>query len=347
MMIDLPIRRGYEGPNRVSTCQFLRMRPLWLNYDGSEKLTDFQVKCVLTPSDIPFEKLRADKQDLLFVDNNNEPIPYWIEKADSTEIIVWLKFSEIIPGKEVFWLYYGNGNFSGASNVVATFIRVIDGVVGAWHFDEGSGTTAKDTSGNNNDGTIYGATWTDGKFGKALSFDGSDDYVDVPHSESLSLTETITAEAWIKASAGVQGYILVKKDYNHYGMYIGDDYDRFDVILNDNNFRVTFNYWDVWKHVAFTYDKAAGKVIQYIDGEQVKVSDFSETIATTTENLQIGRRIAGHYFEGVIDEVRLYNRALSAEEISDLYNNYGYTTTNYPGKVLVRKYTEPEPSVSM
>ena len=120
-MIDLPIRRGYEGSNRVSTCQFLRMRPLWLNYDGSEKLTDFQVKCVLTPSDIPFEKLRPDKQDLLFVDNNNEMIPYWIEKADSTEIIVWLKFSAIIPGKEVFWLYYGNGNFSGASDGDAVF----------------------------------------------------------------------------------------------------------------------------------------------------------------------------------------------------------------------------------
>ena len=132
-MIDLPIRRGYEGPNRVSTSQFLRMRPLWLNYDGSEKLTNFQVKCILTSSDIPFEKLRADKQDLLFVDNNNELIPYWIEKADSTEIIVWLKFSKIIPGKEVFWLYYGNANFSGASDGEAcilpnTLIYTSDGI---------------------------------------------------------------------------------------------------------------------------------------------------------------------------------------------------------------------------
>ncbi len=132
MMIDLPIRRGYEGPNRVSTCQFLRMRPLWLNYDGSEKLTDFQVKCILASSDIPFEKLRADKQDLLFVDNNNEPIPYWIEKADSTKIIVWLKFPEIIPGKEVFWLYYGNGNFSGASDGDAVFEFFDDFEDGVW-----------------------------------------------------------------------------------------------------------------------------------------------------------------------------------------------------------------------
>jgi len=99
MMVDLP---SYGPTNRIRLGSFLRMKPLVLNYDGSEKLADFQVKCVLTPSDIPFEKLRADKQDLLFMDNNNEPIPYWIEKTDSTEIVVWLKFSEIIPGKEVF-----------------------------------------------------------------------------------------------------------------------------------------------------------------------------------------------------------------------------------------------------
>jgi len=118
MMVDLP---SYGPTNRIRLGSFLRYRPLLLDYKGNEKLMNFQVKCVLTPSDIPFEKLRADKQDLLFVDNNNELIPYWIEKADSTEIIVWLKFSEIIPGKEVFWLYYGNGDFHGASDARTTF----------------------------------------------------------------------------------------------------------------------------------------------------------------------------------------------------------------------------------
>jgi len=57
--------------------------------------------------------------------------------------------------------------------------RIIDGLVGAWKFDEGSGTIAYDSSGNNNHGTIYGATWVDGKFGKALQFDGVDDYVKI------------------------------------------------------------------------------------------------------------------------------------------------------------------------
>jgi len=118
MMVDLPAR-GYRG--RIYLGSFLRYRPLWLKYNGDGKLTDFQVKCVLTNQDIPFEKLRPDKQDLLFITYEGESIPYWIESANSTQIIVWLKFSEIIPGKEVFWLYYGNGNFSGASNGAATF----------------------------------------------------------------------------------------------------------------------------------------------------------------------------------------------------------------------------------
>jgi len=117
-MIDLPAR-GYRG--RIYLGSFLRYRPLWLKYDGEEKLINFQVRCSLTKSDVAFEKLRADKQDLLFITQDGEAIPYWIEKASSAEIKVWLKFSEIIPGKEIFWLYYANGNFSGSCDGDSTF----------------------------------------------------------------------------------------------------------------------------------------------------------------------------------------------------------------------------------
>jgi len=118
MMIDLP-SRGYRG--RVYLGSFLRYRPLWIQYEGDEKLTNYQVKCTLTNQDIPFKKLRLDKQDLLFITYEGEAVPYWIESANSSQIIVWLKFSEIIPGKEVFWLYYGNGKFLGVSDGVRVF----------------------------------------------------------------------------------------------------------------------------------------------------------------------------------------------------------------------------------
>lgn len=63
-----------------------------------------------------------------------------------------------------------------------------EGLVAEWHFDEGSGTIAKDESGSGNDGAIYGAKWVEGKFGKALEFDGVDDYVKVPDDDSLDVT---------------------------------------------------------------------------------------------------------------------------------------------------------------
>ena len=350
-MIDLP---SYSPTNRIRLSSFLRVRPLVLNYEGSEKLTDFQVKCVLTPSDIPFEKLRIDRQDLLFVGNNNELIPYWIENANSTAIIVWLKFPEITPGKEVFWLYYGNGNFSGASNASATFIRVIDGLVASWHFDEGSGTTAYDSSGNDRDGTIYGATWIDGKFGKALNFDGTDDYVSDGSNINVN---ALSVECWVnpaewnyydrivqRANGDGKGFALRISPYNSF---------MFQVKQYSTDFNIKYTSGlaaNTWYHVVGTWDgNTANQPKIYVNAD--------EGADTFTDNagdgggtiLEIGRRAnaAQNYFNGIIDEVRIYNRALTPEEVSDLYNNYGYTTTNYPGKVLVRKYTEPEPSVSL
>jgi hypothetical protein len=74
-----------------------------------------------------------------------------------------------------------------------------DGLVAEWHFDEGEGSVLKDSSGNGNDGVIYGAIWVDGKYGGALSFDGVDDYVEVPDAPQLSGGgKDLTIEAWIK-----------------------------------------------------------------------------------------------------------------------------------------------------
>jgi len=72
-------------------------------------------------------------------------------------------------------------------------------LVGLWHFDEGSGTTATDSSESGNTGTlINGPVWTTGKVGGALSFDGTDDYVSVPDSDSLDITNQLTIDLWVK-----------------------------------------------------------------------------------------------------------------------------------------------------
>jgi len=79
------------------------------------------------------------------------------------------------------------------------------------HFDEGSGTVARDASGNGNDGTIYGATWVNGKYGKALSFDGVEDYVDCGNDVSLNFerTDPFSIEAWVK-TLDTDGQIVVR-----------------------------------------------------------------------------------------------------------------------------------------
>jgi len=80
--------------------------------------------------------------------------------------------------------------------------------VGSWSFDEGTGTIANDSSGNNNNGTLYnGPIWEEGQVNKALSFDGSNDYVDCGNDESLNITDKITIEAWVK---------LANKEFIHY-----------------------------------------------------------------------------------------------------------------------------------
>jgi len=343
------------------------MRPLILNNEGSEKLTDFQVKCVLTSSDIPFEKLRADKQDLLFVDNNNEPIPYWIEKADNMEIIVWLKFSEIPPGKEVFWLYYGNGNFSGASDASETFIRVIDGLVASWHFDEESGNIAYDSSGNDNDGTIYGATRVDGKFGKALQFDGVDDYVEAPDSESLHITKKLTIAMWVKFNSLATKMVLCSKfagnadDTHSWLFWLDNTYsdelrfypasDTYKGWTTDANLQT-----GTWYHIVAVYDGDGTsddeKLKIYVNGE-AKTMDYygplSSSLPICDEEVHLGydpdNPYSPKYLDGIMDEVLIFNAALNQTEILDLYNNYGYTATNYPGKVLVTKYKKPEPII--
>lgn len=95
------------------------------------------------------------------------------------------------------------------------------GLVAEWHFDLGSGSVLKDGFGNENDGVIHGATWVEGTYGKALSFHGVDDYVNVPDLNSLDLTDKITIEVWMKPASTSSYYkgIISKGDaaLHHHG----------------------------------------------------------------------------------------------------------------------------------
>jgi glucose/arabinose dehydrogenase len=195
------------------------------------------------------------------------------------------------------------------------------GLVGAWGFDEATGTTAGDSSGSGNIGTISGATRTTGKYGGALSFDGVNDWVTVPDANSLDVNR-MTLEAWVRPSVvGNWRTVLLKEQPGQlaYALYASTDNSRpsghvfttADMALRGSS-ALTAN---TWSHLAFTWDGATSRI--YVNGTQVASAALTGTAATSASSLRIGgNSIWGEWFSGAIDEVRIYNRALSAAEVA-------------------------------
>jgi len=200
-----------------------------------------------------------------------------------------------------------------------------DGLVAEWHFDEGSGSVLVDSSGNGNDGVIHGATWVEGKYGNALSFDGTDDYVEVPYSSSLDITGAITAEVWVKVlnsqysnnhpfmlshqTASIIGYGLQfeERTYTQKVQFVVGNGGSWQITPFSSG--LSFNSWH--NIVGTAID--GGNMKLYIDGVLNTKATFSGNIGGANGQL----RLCGNRFKGIIDEVRIYNRALTADEIKE------------------------------
>ncbi len=200
---------------------------------------------------------------------------------------------------------------------------------GLWHFDEDSGTTVTDSSGNGNTGTYYGETfndgtlkngpqWVDGKFGKALSFDGVDDYVDCGNDSSLNLDNEVTVEAWIKPIAvPSSGEGLASKADLSYGLtYYGNGQVYF-YTYSGSHFSTTSLPTGEWSHVVGTYDGTTRRL--YVNGVLKDEDNDPGLSLSSSAKFKIG--YYSGYFNGLIDEVRIYNRALSEAEIKAIYQN--------------------------
>jgi Concanavalin A-like lectin/glucanases superfamily len=198
------------------------------------------------------------------------------------------------------------------------------GLVAAYNFDEGAGPTLTDYSTSANDGTLDGATWTtSGKYGGALSFDGTNDRVIVGASSSLDLVRGMTLEAWIQPTVGQRGWrTIIHREQSSYYLHAsmgsallqpvgGGHFSKAisTVVRSPTSLPV-----GAWSHLAVTYDGAELRL--YINGALVASTPETGDISQTTEPLSIGGNGPyGEYFEGLIDEVRIYNRALGPSEI--------------------------------
>jgi len=195
------------------------------------------------------------------------------------------------------------------------------GLVAAYAFNEGSGATVADASGNNNNGTISDASWTSaGRFGNALVFNGTSARVTVPDAASLQLTTGMTLEAWVFPTETPTYWraIVDKTVDGYYLMASSSQYDQPAaggtwVGGNQNTFGVSLLEVNTWTHLAATFDGATVRL--FVNGAQVASQAQTTPLATTNGTLQIGADSYGEFFAGRIDEVRIYNRALTEAEI--------------------------------
>jgi hypothetical protein len=198
-------------------------------------------------------------------------------------------------------------------------------LVGWWQFDEGSGTVAKDSSGHSHDGTLNGGPkWVGGPLGGALDFDGTDDFVEIPDDPGLSITGAITIAAWtnMRPTSSGEMAILSKGGWAANDLPYELTEERDGVIFwqfyNDagrDSCSPDSPSAGEWHHIAATYD---GKVFQcYIDGVLAREWAYAGAMPKNTASVTIGRRSrGGTFFNGMIDDVRLYDRALTAGQVN-------------------------------
>lgn len=213
-----------------------------------------------------------------------------------------------------------------------------DGLVGYWRLDEGSGITTKDSSGFGNNGTLVeNPTWTTGKNGGGIDFNGINS-VDVPNNPTLQITGSTTITAWFKSTSypGDDAPILSKRG--------GEDSYQLDVTADSGQRTIGFKLGNVpintrhiryggtplslntWYHVAGVYNAQAQTINVYLNGVEDNGTLINTVVSSQSSNntdLRIGERkgLPDFNFRGIIDEVRLYNRAITPNEVTAIAGN--------------------------
>lgn len=241
----------------------------------------------------------------------------------------------------------GGRSFQGLMDEARVYNRVLDAseiaelanvaetdpnLIAHYMMEQDGGTTLVDSSPYGNDGTLYGdPEWIEGIDGLAIDLDGADDYALTPHTASLDITNTITLAAWVKPEKAGTQYIAKKALQSNTDGYelsfssSGKVFTRFNQTSSGNAYRInTVSSYPTdgttWIHLAATYD---GSIIRlYFNGQEESASEpLAFAIATNSLPVGIGAESdGGRPFQGLMDEVRVYNRALDAGEIAELAN---------------------------
>jgi len=206
-----------------------------------------------------------------------------------------------------------------------------DSLVAHWDFDEGEGNVLNDRSGNGHDGAISGATWVNGIDDTGLEFNGTTDYVDCGNDNELK-PQRLSVSAWVKADSYIsdKARIIIDGDYNDsvrgYALFQSLDNEIGFAVRNGKDDKGMINSSTLIDtercyHIVGTYDGTRVKI--YVNGEIEGNIPYSNTITYGNNPITLGRYYVrpnqGYDFQGALDEVKIYNYALSPEEIKKEY----------------------------
>jgi parallel beta-helix repeat protein len=285
-----------------------------------------------TSSLITAGKMNSDCGDVRFVDNNSNELNYTLETStcDTTNTLFWVWSNLTGNANNTIYAYYGNS----AASLKTGYANSDTGLILYMHFDNSSAygeTSSKtyDFSKNGRNGSCNNCpTWTSsGRYGGAYSFDGANDYINTATLGSGMFSSDSTISVWVKSnvdtgsytnilSQGIGGEALWQLGFNG-GQWVFYGNDVSSAMYSD------YITAGLWYHIVIVQNET--NLYMYVNGTQVD----SDPVSTTGngEDLNIGSMNQNDYFfNGTIDEIRVYNRALSPDEIAAMYNS---TSTNY------------------
>ncbi len=205
-------------------------------------------------------------------------------------------------------------------------------LIGWWKFDEGYGTIALDNSGYGNHGTFVGdPQWVTGYDGNALEFDGSGDFLDCGDNTSLEISGAVSITAWIKVGdLGIDHKVGGNQDGTNGGYKMSifsNNRVEFEIRSSSNSATLNRNVSggteimeNVWYHVAGVYSQGDGYIRTYVNGNLDRQLATTEELGASPGTFYLGcepSNTGSNNFNGVLDDVRLYNKALTQDEIME------------------------------
>lgn len=322
-------------------------KPITVTNTTSSALTNLQyLATVSTSSEISAGKMQSDCDDVRFTNINGDILDYYyVSGCNGASTKYWILLDNIPASSNtaIIYMYYGNPSVTTASDP-NKFDNVVN-IVDYWRMNESSWTnncstgTVLDLNVNSLNGRSCPnstglTTPSAGKYGNAPSFNGSSQYFSVADNAAFDFTTQLTVEAWVNMSAVGTGY---KGIVSRWATGVSDSsfllYKSGNAESNQWQFLISNGSGLVvaqggaaatgWTHLVGTYDGSYVKI--YVNGKLAAQSAGAITIQNTALDLEIGRFNASNYFDGLIDDVKIYSSARTADQVFADYNASGNT----------------------